>query len=122
VMILMAIAMSGDDVMAADPEKGALVCLGGFPFVAVVTEAVLRVIRLRLPGWYRTAYYLIMALVFLYAVALLPFLTKPDSPSLQWAHFGFSPLAGLALTALVPAARAGRAHIARNGSPWRWPL
>jgi hypothetical protein len=47
----MAIAMSGDDVMAADPGKGALVCLGGFLFAAVVTEAVLRVIRLRLPGW-----------------------------------------------------------------------
>jgi hypothetical protein len=122
VMILMAIAMSGDDVMAADPGKGAVVCLGGFLFAAVVTEAVLRVIRLRLPGWYRTAYYLIMALVFLYPLALAPFLTKPDSPSLQWALFGFSPLAGLALTALVPAARAGRPHIARNGSPWRWPL
>jgi hypothetical protein len=122
VMILMAIAMSGDDVMAADAFRGTIVCLGGFFFASAVSEAVLRGIRLRLPGWYRAAYYLILALIFLYPIALAPFLSKPESPGLQWAIFGFSPLAGLALMALVPAARAGREYVARNGSPWRWPL
>ena len=41
---------------------------------------------------------------------------------MQWALFGFSPLAGLALLLLVPAARGGAAYVAKNGSPWRWPL
>jgi hypothetical protein len=119
---LMAMAMSGDDVMAADHGRGALVCLGGFVFAGVVSEAVLRGIRLRLSGWYRAAYYLILALIFLYPIALAPFLAKPESAELQWALFAFSPLAGLALLTLVPAARGGREYVAGNGSPWRWPL
>src|SRR5262245_57196466 len=60
VIMFMAMAMSGDETMAADPRRGALGCATGFLFAVVVTEAVLRSIRLRLPGWYRAAYYLIL--------------------------------------------------------------
>jgi hypothetical protein len=122
VMMFLAIAMSCDDIMAANPSQGALGYIGGFVFAVVVTEGVLHAIRLRLPGWYRLAYYAILALVFLYPVALSPLLGDPENPSLQWALFGFSPLAGLAITTLVPAARCGRAYLEKNGSPWRWPM
>ena len=61
-------------------------------------------------------------MVFLYPIALSPILSQPESPRLQWALFGFSPLAALALLLLVPAARGGAAYVAKNGSPWRWPL
>ena len=88
----------------------------------MVTESVLHAIRLRLPGWYRAAYHAILALVFLYPIALAPILSEPESPRLQWALFGFSPLAALVLLLLVPAARGGAAYVAKNGSPWRWPL
>src|SRR5262249_41731959 len=73
-------------------------------------------------GWYRAAYYAILGLVFAYPVVLVPLLGDPDNPALQWALFSFSPMAALAATLLVPAARAGRAGAAKNGSPWRWPL
>ena len=61
--------------------------------------------------------------MFLYPIALVPLLSEPESPRLQWALFGFSPLAG----ARASAARAGgasgaAAYVAKNGSPWRWPL
>ncbi len=122
VMMFLAMATSGDDAMAIDPRRGALGYLCGFLFAVVVTESVLHSIRLRLPGWYRAAYYVILALVFLYPIALAPMLSDPESPRLQWALFGFSPLAGLALLLLVPAARGGAAYVAKNGSPWQWPL
>jgi hypothetical protein len=77
---------------------------------------------LKLPGWYRAAYHAILALVFLYPIALVPLLHEPDSPQLQWALFAFSPLAAITLLLLVPAARGGVAYVAKNGSPWRWPL
>ena len=83
--------------------------LGGLAFAVVVTEGVLHTIRLRLPGWYRAGLLRDPGLVFLYPVALVPLLGDPENPSLQWALFGFSPLAGLAVTSLVPAARRGRA-------------
>ncbi len=122
VMMFLAIAMSCDDTMADNPSKGALGYLGGFLFAVVVTEGVLHTIRLRLPGWYRLSYYVILALVFLYPVALTPLLGDPENPTLQWALFGFSPMAGLAVATLVPAARRGRLYLEKNGSPWRWPL
>jgi hypothetical protein len=122
VMMFLAMATSGDDTMAADSRRGAIGYLVGFVFAVVVTEAVLHAIRLRLPGWYRAAYHAILAVVFLYPIALAPFLSKPESPRLQWALFWFSPLAALALCLLVPAAKGGRAYVAKNGSPWRWPL
>jgi hypothetical protein len=122
VMMFLAMAMSNDDTMAADAVRGSLGYLGGFLFAVVVTEAVLSAISLRLPGWYRAAYYVILGLVFLYPIALVPVLSEPESPRLQWGLFGFSVLAGLALLPLVPAARGGAAFVAKNGSPWRWPL
>ncbi len=122
VLMFLAMATSFDDIMAANPWRGSLGYLGGFSFAVVVSEAVLRTIRLRLCGWYRAAYYAILGVVFLYPIALGPILSQPESPRLQWALFGFSPLAALALLPLVPAARGGAAYVAENGSPWRWPL
>ena len=122
VMMFLAMATSGDDAMAADPRTGALGCAAGLGFAVVVTEIVLHAIRLRLPGWYRTAYYAILSLVFLYPIALSPVLSEPESPRLQLALFAFSPLAAACLLLLIPAARGGAAYVATNGSPWRWPL
>ncbi len=122
VMMFMTMAMSLDDTLAASPAKGALGCLGGLLFAVVVTESILWTIRLRLPGWYRASYYLILALIFVYPILLISVASDPDSPRLQWALFGFSALAGLVLTCLVPAAHGGRTYVAENGSPWRWPL
>ncbi|MGO9464336.1 MAG: hypothetical protein ACLQIB_45480 [Isosphaeraceae bacterium] len=121
-LIFLAMATSFDDTMAADPWRGSQGYLGGFAFAVVVSEVVLRTIRLRLRGWYRAAYYAILAVVFLYPIVLVPVLSQPESPRLQWALFGFSPLAALALLLLVPAARGGPEYVADNGSPWRWPL
>ena len=122
VTMFLAMALSGDETMAADPRRGAAGCAGGFLFAIVVTESVLRSIRLRLPGWYRAAYYLILAQMFLYPIALVPVLSDPESPGLQWSLFGFAASAGLVLMSLVPAARGGASLVAKNGSPWRWPL
>ena len=95
--------------------------MAGLAFAVAVTEVVLGIIRMRLPGWYRAAYYAILGLVFLYPVALVPLLGDPDNPALQWACLP-SPIAALAVLLLIPAARRGRAGVAGNGSPWPWPL
>ena len=107
VMMFLAMATVGDDTMVADPARGTLGNLAGLFFALVVTESVLRAIRLRLPGPYRAAYYAILALMFLYPIALAPAAKAPESPGLQWALFAFSPLAGLAFLLLLPAARRG---------------
>ena len=57
VMMFLAMATERRRHHGGRPAPGAIGYLGGFLFAVVVTEIVLRTIRLRLPGWYRAAYY-----------------------------------------------------------------
>lgn len=122
VAMFLAFSVTFDETLAANPRLGRLLYVGGLLFAVAVSEALLRSIRLRLPALYRVPYYLILGLFFLYPVSLSPLLGNPDSHALQWALFGFSPLGGLAFLTLVPAVRRGAAYLAKNGSPWRYPL
>ena len=122
VAMFLAISVTFDEALAGNPALGKACFLGGLVFAVLVSEGLLRGIRLRLPPLYRLPYYLILSLFFLYPVALTPYLREPESPVLQWLLFGFSPLAGLAFLTLIPAIRRGPGYLAKNGSPWPYPL
>ncbi len=122
VLMFLATSVTFDELLVAKPLLGNVCCLGGFAFAVLVSEIVLRGIRLRLPGLFRAPYYLILGLFFLYPVALSPLLNRPKSEALQWGLFGFSTIAGLAFLTLLPAIHRGAGYVADNGSPWRWPL
>ena len=122
VLMFLAISVTFDDTLAANPGLGRAFFLGGFVFAAAVSEAVLRMIRLSLPPLFRMPYYLILALFFFYPMAMVPLMGDADGPALQWALWGFSPTAGLVFLSLLPAVRRGPGYVAKNGSPWRWPM
>lgn len=122
VLVFLAIAIIFDDIMARDPASGIACDVGALIFAIVLSEGLLRSIRLRLPLGFRLPYYLVLALFYLYPVALSPILAAPSNPALPWALFGFGPLAGVVLLTLLPAARRGPSYLAKNGSPWPWPL
>jgi hypothetical protein len=122
VMMFLAISATIDDVLIMRPKVGISLAMGGLAFALLVSEGLLRGMRLGMPSLYRGPYYLILALFFLYPVALRPLLATPESPTAHWALFGFSTAAGLAFLTLVPAIRRGAAYVKGNGSPWRWPL
>lgn len=118
-MAFIAIAMIFDDVLMKDHNLGRLFDEAAAVFAIALSEATLRGMRLRLPTLYRVPFYLGLALVFLYPVALAPWL---DHPALPWAIFGFSPATGLIALSLLPAVRGGPAYVAKTGAPWGWPL
>ncbi len=123
VMMFLAMATSGDDTMAADPRGGNLGYLGGFLFAVVVTESVLHAIRLRLPGWYRAAYHAILALVFLYPIALLADSEPTGEPAPAMGAFRvFTPRRRWCCCCWCRQPGTGRLMSTKNGSPWRWPL
>ena len=121
VLMFLATSVTFDELLALDPVRGSFFYLGGLLFAVGVTEGLLRGIRLRLPAWFRGPYYLILALYFLYPLMLAPLLGRPHSEALMWGLFGFSPAAGLAFLALLPAVRRGPSYLRGNGSPWPWP-
>lgn len=122
VLMFLATSVTFDELLVAQPNLGRVCGLGGFAFAVLVSEVVLRSIRLSLPAWYRGPYYLILGLFFLYPLALTPILRQPKSEVLQWGLFGFSTVTGLAFLTLLPAIRRGPDYVRGNGSPWNWPL
>jgi hypothetical protein len=121
VMMFLALSVTFDATLTSSPRLGIACNLVGLLFAVLVSEGVLRVTRLGLPALFRVPYYFTLALFFLYPVALVPLLGDPARPALQWALFGFSPLAGLVFLTLLPAVRRGPAYVDKNGSPWRFP-
>src|SRR6185437_3281318 len=122
VLLFLATSVTFDEVLVLNPSRGFACYLGGLFFAVVVSEGLLRGIRLALPAWFRIPYYLILSLFFLYPLALRPLLAEPRSEALMWGLFGFSPVAGLIFLTLLPAIRRGPDYVRDNGSPWRWPL
>jgi hypothetical protein len=120
-MLLVALSVSFDAKVIAHPGIGGALLLGGLVFSTLVSEAVLRGLRIRLLALYRGPYYLILGGFFLYPV-FLSCLVRWGSPgTVDWWILGFPVLFAIALLSLVPALRRG-AHYARdNGTPWPWP-
>ena len=121
VLIFLAISMSFDEVLSAKLATGRLYFLGGLAFSVVVSELVLRGVRLRLPILFRLPYYAMLALFFLYPLLLGPWQDRENDPHIRWLLAGFSPLAGLVALTLLPAIRRGANYVRDNGSPWQWP-
>jgi hypothetical protein len=122
VAMFLAISVTFDETLARNPRLGMLLYVSGLSVAIAVSEGTLRSIRLRLPAGFRIPYYLILAVFFLYPVALSPLLAAPEDPRLQWALFGFPIAAAVAFASLIPAIRRGSGYVADNGSPWRYPL
>jgi hypothetical protein len=121
VVMFLALSVTFDETLTGNPRLGIACNLVGLLFAVLVSEGVLRGTGLGLPALLRLPYYLILSLFFLYPAALVPLLGDPSRPALQWALFGFSPLAGLVFLTLLPAIRRGPAYGDTNGSPWRYP-
>ena len=125
VLMFLAISLTFDEALFKHPERGIVCNLVGLALAVVVTEGVLRTIRLRLPALFRVPYYLALTLFFIYPLTLTGLLQTPRnerSDTLLWGLAGFSTVAGLITLTLLPGVRRGSRYTANNGSPWAWPL
>lgn len=122
VLILLALSVTFDETLTRDRLAGAAHCAIGFALAVLLSEWLLRVLRMRLPGWYRLSYYLSLALFFGYPVALAFLNSTASDVAVSWILFGFSAAQGIAFLALTPAVSSGAAYVKNNGTPWPWPL
>ncbi|MDB5310896.1 MAG: hypothetical protein JWO38_5098 [Gemmataceae bacterium] len=122
VLMFLATSVTFDELLALSPDRGRRFYLGGLLFAVLVSEGLIRGIKLRLPAGFRAPYYLTLGLFFLYPLALVPVVRDPHGEALMWGLFGFSPAAGLVFLTLIPAVRRGPGYLRDNGSPWPWPF
>ena len=123
-LMFLGISISADDLFVAmeTTSGGVALMVFGYLFTVVVTEAVLRLSRLRLDWFYRTPYYLFLALFFVTPWLMSPELHPRNARATEWLLLVFpTAVAGVILT-LIPAVRRGPEAVANNGTPWQWPL
>jgi hypothetical protein len=116
-----AVSMSFDQLCSTAPGTASGLLAFGFGFAVLVTEGLLRGLRIRLAVLYRVPYYLLLGLLFAGPLWVAP-RTAPGTVGLMaWRLYLFPVVAGLVLLTLLPAARRGASYTAGNGTPWRWP-
>ncbi len=121
-LLLVALSAAFDRFALVEPEQGAILLgLGGL-FTVLVTEGLLRSLRMRLPARYRLPYYLLMGLLFVYPYCLAKLSKSGPEWAMPWAMLLFPVVAAGAFLTLWPAARFDDGREGPNGTPWRWPL
>jgi hypothetical protein len=122
VVMLPGISITFDDHLVDDLRSGTCYGIGGALFAALVSEVLLRGLRVRLPAGYRVPYHLLLASFYLYPLLVRRFADAPDDPRLTWAMYGYAPLVCVILLACLPAVARGNRYVSQNGTPWGWPL
>lgn len=123
-LLFLAVSVSADDLFATIESSlnGGLLLVCGYLFCAVVTEAVLRGARIRLPWQYRVPLHLMLVLFYVAPWWCSPELHPRSVDELEWSIFLFPITAAAILLSLWPAVRRGPALVADNGTPWGWPM
>jgi len=119
VVMFLGLSVSFDDALTGHFAMGVLCSITGLAFAVALSEVVLRGLGLRLGVRLRMPYYLMLALFFLYPVALGAM--DQQHPAVPWVVFAFPATAGVVLLSLLPAIRKGPQYVRDNGSPWPWP-
>lgn len=121
VLMFFMLSSSLDVHILYDPLRGSGLLLAALLFSVMVSEGLLRLLRIHLAAMYRGPYYLMLTLLFSYPVLLTWLSFYEHYALLSWALYAFTAFAGLALLTLLPAARRSARREPASGTPWRWP-
>ena len=114
------LSLTFDEILLSRPETGRALLATGLALTVAVSEGLLFGLRIRLRALYRVPYHLLLALMFLYPLAIVADLAN-HLDTVAWRIYLFSPIAAAAMLTLLPAIRRGADYAAENGTPWRWP-
>lgn len=126
-LLFVALSVSCDGHVVESLAGGSGLLAGGLLFAVLVSEGVLRGLRLALPLCYRVPYYALLALFFGYPLFLTLLLQHGSHTSRELGLVGFTPAVALVLLGLLFAVRRGgesRAVASRSKDsvqPWAWP-
>ena len=123
--MFLAISVSFDEIVTlASWEDESLrdpVALFGFglAFSILVSESLIRGLRIRLPWGYRAPMYGLLGLFFAFPLRVSPEVADITASEARWRVMAFPACAGVLTLCLLPAIRRGSATLQNNGTPWR---
>jgi hypothetical protein len=122
-VLFLAVSISADDlfVKMESHTGGTLLLLCGYLFSAVLSEIVLRAMRVRMRAAYRWPYHALLLLFYVAPWWCSPELHPRSTAALEWTILSFPVAAALLILCLVPAVRRGADYVRDNGTPWNWP-
>jgi hypothetical protein len=120
-LLFVALSISFDKIVLENPSRGAQFLVMGFLFAVAITEMLFAGLGLRLGPAYRIPYYLLLALMFVYPVALGRLSLHGHDDAMAWGVFLFPMNAALVFLTLWTAAGTSERDEPPNCAPWSWP-
>jgi hypothetical protein len=121
VLLFYMLSTSLDVQVLEQPEAGTYLLAAGLLFSLAVSEMLFRQLRLQLPLEYRAAFYLSLAILFLYPIALAWISFYRWYELRTWALGSFCTIAALPLLFLIPAARSRQSVPMPCRNTWQAP-
>jgi hypothetical protein len=121
VLMFLAISVSFDELLNLLSTEAISLLSFGFCFSVIVTEALLRSLKINFPALFRVPFYLMLALFFFYPVFVSHEVTGLGLVATRWRIVLFPTIAGAISLLLLFAIRRGAAYVSQNGTPWQWP-
>jgi hypothetical protein len=121
VLLFFMLSASLDVHLLHQPLAGTFLLGAGLAFSLLVSEGLLRTLKIGLAARYRGPFYLMLAILFLYPLAPAWISYFRLYAARSWVLFAFPSVAAMALLTLLPAARTPRHQEPATGTPWRWP-
>lgn len=122
-VLFLAVSISADDlfVKMESHAGGTLLLLCGYLFSAIVSEVVLRTMRVQIGAAYRWPYHTLLLLFYAAPWWCSPELHPRSTAALEWTILLFPVAAAVLILSLIPAVRRGPEYVRNNGTPWNWP-
>lgn len=120
-LLFVALSAGFDRIVLDNPLAGARLLILSLLYVVLISEGVLRGLKLRLRSRYRGPYYLILCLLFCYPIGLGLLSKAGCDARMPLFVFLFPVAVGLAFLTLLPAARVAERSEPAPGAGWAWP-
>ncbi|MGE0760054.1 MAG: hypothetical protein AB7O38_23780 [Pirellulaceae bacterium] len=120
-LLFVAISTSFDQICNSSPDTARGVLLVGLLLTGLISEFLLRGLRIRFPAAYRLPYYVVLSLFFLYPLWASTEVSGAAAEVVVWRVLLFPAVCGAVSLTLIPAIRQTSTYVKDNGTPWHWP-
>ena len=121
-LLLLALSSSVDLFCMTKPQTAAALAAAGFAFAVVLSEFLIRSLGIKFGPWLRGPLYSMLGASFFFPLVFAVRNTHFEDTDARILVLAFPFLCAACLLTLIPAITKGRAEVAENGTPWKWPF